>query len=48
MTEADDQLGITGEKALCSPSTGISARFIWRDADSSVMGGDTGVQKAII
>lgn len=29
---------ITGQKALCFLSAGISAGFIWRDTDSSIMG----------
>lgn len=43
--DADNQLGVTGQKALCFLSTGICARFIWRDTGSNDPGGGIGVQK---
>lgn len=45
MIDADNQLGITGQKALCFLSTSVCARFIWRDTGSNVPGGSKGVQK---
>lgn len=43
MIDADNQLGITGQKALYFLSTGVW--FIWRDTGSNLPGGSKGVQK---